>query len=47
MKMQLLTRILILSLLTVGLASGLSACGKKNAPLHPTGSDYPKKYPNK
>ncbi|MEQ8710839.1 MAG: hypothetical protein RIC36_17795 [Rhodospirillales bacterium] len=45
--MQLLTRILILFLLTAGLAFGLAACGKKNAPLHPAGSDYPKKYPNR
>lgn len=39
-------RIIALLLVSLSLTLGVAACGKKNSPTHPAGSDYPKKYPN-
>tara|TARA_Y100000813_G_C23992433_1_gene271885 strand:- start:253 stop:498 length:246 start_codon:yes stop_codon:yes gene_type:complete len=41
-----MTRRQLLSTLTVGLAAaGLAACGRKNSPKHPGGSEFPHEYP--
>jgi predicted small lipoprotein YifL len=38
-------RKLLAALLVLALAGSLAACGKKNAPKHPRGSDFPREYP--
>ena len=35
----------LLILAALAMAASLTGCGKKGRPLHPKGSDYPKKYP--
>ncbi|MEQ9327794.1 MAG: hypothetical protein RJQ21_10925 [Rhodospirillales bacterium] len=40
-------RILIMLSIFAGLAFGIAACGKKNAPVHPAGSEFPRKYPSR
>ncbi|WP_173427179.1 hypothetical protein [Magnetospira sp. QH-2] len=45
---MMLSRRKFLSLMVVALpALLLAACGKKGAPRHPEGSQYPRKYPSK
>ncbi|MBT3557756.1 MAG: hypothetical protein HN644_12610 [Rhodospirillales bacterium] len=36
---------LILFVLLMALALGLSACGRKNDPMYPSGATYPEEYP--
>lgn len=31
--------------LVIAAALSVSACGRKNAPVHPEGAEYPKTYP--
>lgn len=38
-------RRLVLVLVVAAIALPASACGRKNQPIHPEGSDYPKEYP--
>tara|TARA_R110002072_G_C7524682_1_gene496615 strand:- start:84 stop:323 length:240 start_codon:yes stop_codon:yes gene_type:complete len=41
-----MTRRQLLSTIFAGLAvAGLSACGRKNQPKHPPGSEFPQDYP--
>jgi hypothetical protein len=40
-------RFLIMLSVFTGLAFGLAACGKKNQPVHPAGSEFPRKYPSR
>jgi hypothetical protein len=38
-------RKLLVIVLLVGLTASLGACGRKDKPEHPPGSDYPRQYP--
>lgn len=38
-------RMLLVIALIVGLTASLGACGRKDKPEHPPGSDYPRQYP--
>lgn len=40
-------RLLTIALLAVTLSAPLAACGKKGAPSHPDGSNYPRSYPTR
>ncbi|MDH5747710.1 MAG: lipoprotein [Rhodospirillales bacterium] len=39
-------RVFVFSVLIVGMAAGLTACGRKGLPHHPPDSDYPRQYPS-
>lgn len=40
-------RLLIMLSIFAGLAFGIAGCGKKNQPVHPAGSEFPRKYPSR
>jgi hypothetical protein len=41
---SMIRKLLVIALI-VGLAASLGACGRKDKPEHPPGSDYPRQYP--
>ncbi len=42
--MMVLRKLLVLFVI-LGIAAGVSACGRKNAPEQPPDSSYPRQYP--
>ena len=44
--MRAFMHLLLAGLMTVSLSLALGACGKKNDPEAPKGSEYPRQYPD-